>query len=125
MPPIIEIQNLVKTYPGVRAVDDVSLAIRPGICFGLLGPNGAGKTTLIEIVEGILKPDAGVTLYKGTPVGARFLVPIALLAYVAPFVVAPEVVGRVLRRRPPHDPPAEPRPPMKNVTPPNDPGAPH
>ncbi len=72
MPPIIEIQNLVKTYPGVRAVDDVSLSIRPGICFGLLGPNGAGKTTLIEIVEGILKPDGGATLYKGTPVGARF-----------------------------------------------------
>ena len=72
MPPIIEIQNLIKTYPGVRAVDDVILSIEPGICFGLLGPNGAGKTTLIEIVEGILKPDSGVTLYKGTPVGARF-----------------------------------------------------
>jgi ABC-2 type transport system ATP-binding protein len=72
MPPIIEIDNLVKIYPGVRAVDDVSLRIEQGICFGLLGPNGAGKTTLIEIVEGIQKPDAGVTLYKGTPVGARF-----------------------------------------------------
>ena len=72
MPPIIEIQNLIKTYPGIRAVDDVSLSIRHGICFVLLCPNGAGKTTLIDIVEGILKPDAGVTLYKGTPVGARF-----------------------------------------------------
>ena len=59
-------------YPGVRAVDGVSLSIKQGICFGLLGPNGAGKTTLIEIVEGILKPDAGETLYKGTPVGTRF-----------------------------------------------------
>jgi ABC-2 type transport system ATP-binding protein len=72
MPPIIEIQNLIKTYPGIRAVDDVSLSIGHGLCFGLLGPNGAGKTTLIEIVEGILKPDSGVTLYKGKPVGARF-----------------------------------------------------
>ena len=54
------------------------------------------------------------------PVGARFLIPIALLAYIAPFVAAPEVVGRVLRRGPPPDPP---RPPMKNVTPPDDPGA--
>ncbi len=72
MASIIEIQNLTKTYPGVRAVDDVSLSIEQGICFGLLGPNGAGKTTLIEIVEGIQQPDSGGTLYKGSPVGARF-----------------------------------------------------
>ena len=56
------------------------------------------------------------------PVGARFLIPMALLAYVAPFVAAPEVVGRVLRRGRPPGPPSEPpRPPMKNVTPPDDP----
>lgn len=53
------------------------------------------------------------------PVGARFLVPIVLLAYVTPFVAAPERLGRVLRRRRPRDPP----PPMKNVTPPDDPPA--
>ncbi len=59
------------------------------------------------------------------PIGARFLIPIALLAYVAPFVAAPEVVGRVLRRGQPRDPRADPpRPPMKNVTPPDDPGSP-
>jgi hypothetical protein len=59
------------------------------------------------------------------PVGARFLIPIVLLAYMAPFVAAPEVVGRVLRRGQPRDPPANPpRPPMKNVTPPDDPKAP-
>ncbi|MGZ8438479.1 MAG: hypothetical protein ACXW4H_06515 [Candidatus Limnocylindrales bacterium] len=60
------------------------------------------------------------------PIGARFLVPIALLAYIAPFVAAPEVVGRVLRRRQPPEPPSgSPRPPIKNVTPPDDPGSPH
>jgi Zn-dependent protease with chaperone function len=59
------------------------------------------------------------------PVGARFLIPIVLLAYIAPFVAAPEVVGRVLRRGRPRDPPADPpRPPMKNVTPPDDPVVP-
>ncbi len=72
MAPIIEIKNLVKTYPSIKAVDNVSLYIEQGICFGLLGPNGAGKTTLIEIVEGIQQPDSGSTLYKGAPVGARF-----------------------------------------------------
>lgn len=54
------------------------------------------------------------------PIGARFLIPIVLLAYIAPFVAAPEVVGRVLRRGQPRDPPP---PPMKNVTPPDDPAA--
>jgi ABC-2 type transport system ATP-binding protein len=72
MGPIIEVKDMVKTFPGVKAVDNVSLTIGQGICFGLLGPNGAGKTTLIEIVEGILPPDSGSTLYKGAPVGARF-----------------------------------------------------
>jgi ABC-2 type transport system ATP-binding protein len=72
MAPIIEINNLAKTFPGVRAVDHVSLSIEQGICFGLLGPNGAGKTTLIEIVEGVQRPDSGSTLYKGAPAGDRF-----------------------------------------------------
>jgi len=72
MTPVIEVQNLMKTYPGVRAVDGVSLTIEQGVCFGLLGPNGAGKTTLIEIVEGIKSPDSGSTLYKGAPVGTSF-----------------------------------------------------
>jgi ABC-2 type transport system ATP-binding protein len=72
MAPIIEIKNLVKTYPGVRAVDGVTLSIEQGVCFGLLGPNGAGKTTLIELVEGIQTPDSGVTLYKGASAGDRF-----------------------------------------------------
>src|SRR5512135_3429606 len=72
MAPIIEIRNLIKTYPGIRAVDSVSLAIEQGICFGLLGPNGAGKTTLIEIIEGIKRPDSGSVLYKGSAAGDRF-----------------------------------------------------
>lgn len=72
MPPIIQVNNIVKTYPDVRAVQDVSLSIEQGICFGLLGPNGAGKTTLIEIIENIKQPDSGSILYKGAPVGAAF-----------------------------------------------------
>jgi ABC-2 type transport system ATP-binding protein len=72
MAPILEARNIVKTYPGVTAVDRVDLAIEAGACFGLLGPNGAGKTTLIEIMEGIKKADSGTALYDGAPVGARF-----------------------------------------------------
>ncbi len=72
MAPVLEAQHIVKTYPGLTAVDDVSLAIGQGVCFGLLGPNGAGKTTLIEIMEGIKPFDSGTTLYKGAPVDAHF-----------------------------------------------------
>ncbi len=62
---ILEVEGLVKQYPEIRAVDDISFAIEPGICFGLLGPNGAGKTTSIEVIEGIVKPTQGKILYKG------------------------------------------------------------
>jgi len=72
MVPIIEVKEVVKTFPGVRAVDEVSFVIEHGTCFGLLGPNGAGKTTLIEIIENIKQADSGFTLYKGRPVGNAF-----------------------------------------------------
>jgi ABC-2 type transport system ATP-binding protein len=51
--------DLVKRYGDVVAVDGLSLRVSRGECFGLLGPNGAGKTTTIEILEGLLEPDAG------------------------------------------------------------------
>lgn len=72
MPPIITATDLVKQYPGVRAVDGINLEIPQGICFGLLGPNGAGKTTTIEMLEGIHQPTSGTVLYKGEPLGARY-----------------------------------------------------
>ena len=51
--------GIEKRYGDVIAVDGLSLSVRRGECFGLLGPNGAGKTTTIEILEGLLAPDAG------------------------------------------------------------------
>src|SRR6188474_1482900 len=55
----VSCDRLRKAYGSVVAVADLSLAVRRGECFGLLGPNGAGKTTTIEILEGLLTPDAG------------------------------------------------------------------
>ncbi|MEW6322016.1 MAG: ABC transporter ATP-binding protein [Acidobacteriota bacterium] len=52
-------RGIVKRYGSVVAVDGLDLEVRRGECFGLLGPNGAGKTTTIEILEGLLAPDAG------------------------------------------------------------------
>lgn len=72
MNPIIEVNNLVKHYPRVKAVNGVDFTIMPGTCFGLLGPNGAGKTTTVEILEGIHNATSGKIFYKGEPVDKRF-----------------------------------------------------
>ncbi|MEA1832272.1 ABC transporter ATP-binding protein [Methylobacterium durans] len=66
MQPIIEIENLSKTYAsGLAALSEVSLAIRRGEIFALLGPNGAGKSTLINIVCGIVTPTSGQVRANG------------------------------------------------------------
>jgi len=68
----LEARNLVKRYPGVLAVNDVSFTVPEGCCFGLLGPNGAGKTTTVEIIEGVTPATAGEVYYFGKPAGRRF-----------------------------------------------------
>jgi ABC-2 type transport system ATP-binding protein len=57
--PAILCRGLVKRFPDVVAVAGIDLAVGHGECFGLLGPNGAGKTTTVEMLEGLLAPDAG------------------------------------------------------------------
>jgi ABC-type uncharacterized transport system ATPase subunit len=56
---IIAINNLVKRFDDITAVNGLNLEIRKGEMFGFLGPNGAGKTTTISILCGLLKPTAG------------------------------------------------------------------
>ena len=68
----LEARNLVKEYPGVRAVNDLSFSVPEGICFGLLGPNGAGKTTTVEIIEGVTRASSGDIYYYGEIAGERF-----------------------------------------------------
>jgi len=69
---VLEARNIVKHYPGVIAVDGVSLSVREGVCFGLLGPNGAGKTTTVEIIEGVTKATSGEVYYYGKIAGRKF-----------------------------------------------------
>ena len=68
----LEARKLVKHYPGVLAVDEVSFSVEEGICFGLLGPNGAGKTTTVEIIEGVTPASSGEVIYFGHPAGRKF-----------------------------------------------------
>lgn len=69
---ILEVRDLVKHYPKVRAVDGLSFEVAEGICFGLLGPNGAGKSTTIEMLEGLLKPTSGSIRFRGQPLGPHY-----------------------------------------------------
>lgn len=67
---MLEIQDLVKVYPGpVAALQGVSLDVSKGM-FGLLGPNGAGKTTLMRIVAGLLEPTSGTVRFNGDDIVA-------------------------------------------------------
>jgi len=61
----LSIRGLTKRYGGIVAVSDLSLDVRRGEVFGFLGPNGAGKTTTINIVCGLVRPDAGEVTVRG------------------------------------------------------------
>ena len=67
--PIIEVQDLRKSYGDVKAVDGVSFSVEVGEVFGMLGPNGAGKTTTVEILEGLRPRDSGAVRVLGLDPG--------------------------------------------------------
>lgn len=62
---VIKVENLVKVYGPIRAVDGISFEVQRGEVFGMLGPNGAGKTTTVEIIEGLRKADSGTVTVLG------------------------------------------------------------
>lgn len=64
----LSIEHISKQFKDIKAVDDVSLLITPGV-WGLLGANGAGKTTLMRMIAGIMRPTAGTIRYDGIPIG--------------------------------------------------------
>jgi ABC-type branched-subunit amino acid transport system ATPase component len=65
MAALLEVQNLVKTFGTVRAVDSASLAVEPNTITALIGPNGSGKTTLFNLITGYLPPDSGRVSFRG------------------------------------------------------------
>lgn len=67
-PPLLEVRGICKQFPGVRALDGVSLRLESGEVLAVVGENGAGKSTLMKILGGIYAPDAGEILLDGRPV---------------------------------------------------------
>lgn len=65
MNPAIEVQNLVKRYGRITAVDGMSFAVEQGTVFGLLGPNGAGKTTVVKVLTSLARPTSGSARVAG------------------------------------------------------------
>jgi simple sugar transport system ATP-binding protein len=63
--PVLEVRNIVKTYGGVKALDDVSMALTAGNVHCLAGENGCGKSTLIKIISGVEQPDSGSVYIDG------------------------------------------------------------
>jgi ABC-2 type transport system ATP-binding protein len=79
---MIELENLTMHYGDLKALDGLSLTIRPGELFAFLGPNGAGKTTAIKILTGLMKPDSGVVRICGHDMSKDPLLAKAVLGYV-------------------------------------------
>jgi ribose transport system ATP-binding protein len=65
--PVLEVQSLSKTFPGVRALDQVSFSVAAGEVHALIGENGAGKSTLLKILSGVYRADSGSVLIGGRP----------------------------------------------------------
>ncbi len=83
---ILRVENIVKSFGGLRALDGVSFGVRPGTITGLIGPNGAGKTTLLEVVSGVRRPDRGRVYYRGRDITG-----------LAPHVIAGLGLGRTFQ----------------------------
>jgi ABC-2 type transport system ATP-binding protein len=62
----VDVENVVKSFGTLRALDGITLRVKPGEIYGLLGPNGSGKTTLIRAIVGLVAPDSGTVTVLGS-----------------------------------------------------------
>ena len=68
---VLELRNIVKLFPGVRALDGMSLKVKPGKVHVIAGENGAGKSTMMKVISGEYVPEEGEVIYKGQKLGKR------------------------------------------------------
>jgi len=89
MTEILSIKGLRKVYGAITAVDGISFEVRPQEIVGLLGPNGAGKTTTINMVLGVLQPDAGTIRIEGVDLASGRSQALARTNFVAVYTPLP------------------------------------
>jgi ABC-type branched-subunit amino acid transport system ATPase component len=65
---MLQVDNMTKSFGGIRAVDDCSIEVKRGTITGLIGPNGSGKTTLFNIITGFYQPDSGTIHFNQRPI---------------------------------------------------------
>ena len=65
---MIQVNNVVKSFDGFRALDGLTMSVEGGSIYGLVGPNGAGKSTILRHITGIYRPDSGSVRVDGQPV---------------------------------------------------------
>lgn len=68
MQPVLSLRGISKSFPGVKALQDVQLDLYPGQVTALIGENGAGKSTIVKVLTGIYQPEAGTIMVDGAPV---------------------------------------------------------
>src|SRR5919109_3597902 len=86
MPPVLEVEAVRKSFGGVAAVSDVSLALEPRRIYGLIGPNGSGKTTLFNCITGVERLDGGRVRFNGERVDG-----------LRPWEIAQKGIGRTFQ----------------------------
>ena len=65
---LVQVESIVKTFGGLKALNDCSLEIKENSITGIIGPNGSGKSTLFNVITGNLKPDSGKIIYNGNEI---------------------------------------------------------
>jgi len=66
--PLLQVENLCKSFGGIHALSNVSFELKEGEFLGIIGPNGSGKTTLVNLITHFVKPSSGKVFFKGHPI---------------------------------------------------------
>jgi branched-chain amino acid transport system permease protein len=75
---LLRVENILMQFGGLKALNEVDLAVKPGSVHGLIGPNGSGKSTMMNVLTGIYKPTAGKVVFAGVTINGRTPSQIAL-----------------------------------------------
>ena len=95
--PLLALSGISRSFGGLKAVQNVSLAVREGSLSALIGPNGAGKTTLFALMSGFLKPDTGTVRFAGQDITGREPHRNALLGLTRTFQIVKPFAAQTVR----------------------------